>query len=83
MAILEAPNTLRDAPIPAKWMAGSSVAGDINPFGGGDVIGYLGSQGIWMWARGPFSGLALLGHDGVVRQLTAGPEIFQIAGGCN
>jgi hypothetical protein len=70
MAILEAPNTLRDTPIPAEWMAGA-------------VYGYRFSQGIWMWGSSSFSGLALLGPDGVVRQLTTGPEIFQIAGGCN
>ena len=50
---------------------------------GRELRGVLLSGGIWMIGRNSFSGLALLGPDGAVRQLSAGPDIAQIAGGCH
>jgi hypothetical protein len=48
------------------------------------VHGLLLSRGIWMFGSNSFAGLALLGSDGAVRQVSAGPDnIFAIAGVCH
>ena len=84
MAILEAANKLHDTPIPADWSAWST-ADNGDPFQAWrDVHGYALTGGIWMIGSDSFGGLALLGSDGAVRQLTPGPNnIFQISGGCH
>jgi hypothetical protein len=84
MAVLEAANTLRDTPLPDAWAAWST-ADNGDPFQQWrDVRGYVLTGGIWMIGSNSFGGLALLGSDGAVRQLTTGPDnIFQIGGGCH
>jgi hypothetical protein len=85
MALLVAPNSLREVSIPSAWAAGWPIWENGDPYQSGrGPRGYALSRGIWMIGRNSFSGLALLGSDGVVRQLATGPDnIFAIAGGCH
>ncbi len=85
LAIVAAPNLPFAVDVPGEWMAGWPIWDNGDPYQlGRELHGYLLSKGIWMFGRNDFSGLALLGSDGVVRQLTAGPgNIFAIAGGCH
>ena len=83
LAILEGPETLREVAVPSEWANWTTSDNRTLFQPQGDVHGYLLSSGIWMIGTYPFKGLALLGADGVVRQLTTEPNLFAIAGGCH
>ena len=85
LAFVSAPNMPSVVEIPSEWAAGWPLLDNGDPFQSGrELHGLLLSRGIWMYGWNAFGGLALLGSEGVVRQLTAGPNnIFAIAGGCH
>lgn len=85
LAFVSAPNMPFAVEIPSDWAVGWPIWDNGDPFQSGrELHGLLLSRGIWMFGSNSFGGLALLGSDGVVRQLTPGPNnIFAIAGGCH
>lgn len=84
LALLYGPETLRQVVLPDGWAAGWPIVGDDPSQSGRGVHGYLLSQGIWMIGNNSFPGVALLGSDGVIRQLsTEPPNVAAIAGGCH
>lgn len=84
LALITAPNLPSPVDIPTYWAAGWPIQDNYDPFQTARALhGLLLSRGIWMYGSNSFSGLALLGSDGVVRELTTHPYIAQIAGGCH
>lgn len=84
LALVAAPDNPVAIQIPDDWAAGWPIWDNGDPYQQGrELRGTVLSQGIWMFGRNAFSGLALLGADGAVKQLTSGPDIFAIAGGCH
>lgn len=85
LALLTGVGTLGDVTIPDSWAAGWPPADNGDPYQlWRTVRGYRLSQGIWMIGNHSFPGVAFLGSDGIVRQLSAQPEeVSAIAGGCH
>ena len=78
IAVVEGPEMLRQVALPSEW-ANRAVGRD--PYYRANIKGVLLTHGIWMIGHG--FGLALYSPDGEIRQLTASPEVFAIAGGCH
>lgn len=85
LAILDGPENLRPVAIPDAWTAGWPILPYSDAFQSARTVkGYLLTHGIWMIGNLSFGGIALLGSDGVIRQLaTEPPNVYAIAGGCH
>jgi hypothetical protein len=85
LALVIAPATVQDIPIPDEWAAGWPLFDNGDPFQASrELHGLPLSTGIWMFGFHSFPGLALLTPGGALRQLTSAPDnIWAIAGGCH
>jgi len=85
MEVVDAPNVAHAIAIPDQWVAGWPIVDNGDPFQSWrEIHGVLLSSGIWMFGWHSFSGLAVLGPDGVLRQVSTAPDnIAAIAGGCH
>lgn len=85
LGLLTAPNTLTEVSIPSEWQAGWPMWDNGDPYQTGrELHGLLLSSGIWMFGTNSFPGVARLGPDGRVAQLTDTPSnISAFGGGCH
>ena len=85
MEVVDAPNVAHAIAIPDQWVAGWPIVDNGDPFQSWrEIRGVLLTNGIWMFGSHSFSGLAVLGPDGVLKQVSTAPDnIAAIAGGCH